>query len=153
MVPFPKITVTAIAVALTATNPIAAGPDRKKPVSGQTIAELYAGKTWIWSKGGSYWAPDGSFQAIWEDNVGLGKWYATSKGSLCYEANWYYQKGVPGAPRKECYRHVADSEGQLWKYSEKDKSWYKPRKEFAERIKPGNKIGSQVRKLRRKYGI
>ncbi|UWQ27580.1 DUF995 domain-containing protein [Leisingera sp. M523] len=84
MAPLSKLTALVVAAALTATSAIAAGPDRKKPVSGQTIAELYSGTTW--TKGGSYWGPDGSFQAIWEDSVGLGKWYATSKGYLCYEA-------------------------------------------------------------------
>ncbi|MEK0162688.1 DUF995 domain-containing protein [Phaeobacter sp. JH18-32] len=150
---FKKICVLAIVSALAATPVFAAGPDRKNRVSGQTVVELYSGKTWIWSKGGSYWAPDGSFQAVWEDSVGLGKWYATSKGQLCYEALWYSSEGGSGDQNKECFRHVADSKGQLWKYSDKDQSWYKPTKEFAERVKPGNKISSQVRKLRKKYGI
>ncbi len=42
-----------------------AGPDKKNKVSGQTIHEIYSGKTWMWSKGGSYWGRDSSFQAIW----------------------------------------------------------------------------------------
>ncbi|NVK16163.1 MAG: DUF995 domain-containing protein [Rhodobacteraceae bacterium] len=150
---FRKISAVVLATVIAAAPASAAGPDKKNRVGGETIAKLYAGKTWIWSKGGTYWAPDGSFQAVWEDSVGLGKWYATSKGSLCYEAQWYHGKGEPGDQRKECYRHIADSQGQLWKYSDKDQSWYKPTREFAERLKPGNKIASRVRKLRKRYGV
>ncbi|MBY6057831.1 DUF995 domain-containing protein [Leisingera daeponensis] len=150
---FKTFAAVACASVIAATSAAFAGPDKKNRVSGQSIAKLYSGKTWIWSKGGSYWAPDGSFQAIWGDSVGLGKWYATSKGNLCYEAVWYDGKGAAGSQHNECFRHVADSQGQLWKYSDKDKSWYKPTREFAERVKPGNEISSQVRKLRRKYGV
>lgn len=147
--------ISVVASILAATAVFAAGPDRKNAVSGQTIAELYAGKTWVWSKGGSYWGSDGKFQAVWKESVGIGKWYATTRGNLCYEAVWYYDDGgkVGEEPEKKCWRHVADSQGRLWKHDQKKNEWYRPKKEFAERVKPGNKIGRQVRKLRKRYGV
>ncbi len=102
-------------------------PNKKNPVSGQEIISIYNGKTWVWSKGGSYWGGGGKFEAIWENKaVGIGKWYATSKGSLCYEAVWKSEAGDGGSEIKRCWKHVKDSDGVLWKQDPETKDWYKP---------------------------
>lgn len=151
--------ISAPIVALIATFAFSQGamsdsPNKKNPVSGQEIISIYNGKTWVWSKGGSYWGGGGKFEAIWEDKaVGIGKWYATSKGSLCYEATWKSEAGDGGAEIKRCWKHVKDSDGVLWKQDPETKDWYKPAKEIEERVKSGNKIKSEVRKRRKKVGL
>lgn len=141
--------------ALVASTAVAAqaNPDQKNPVSAQELTEIYAGKTWVWSVGGSYWGKDSSFQAIAGEAVGLGKWYATNKGDLCYEATWYKGGSGEGKQLKRCFRHVKDSQGVMWKQDPKNKTWYKPNKEFSERLKSGNKIKRDVKKARKKNGV
>lgn len=147
----PLIVASLLAVSLA--SAAVANPAKKNPVSGQDIAKIYSGKTWLWSKGGSYWAKDSSFQAVWEDSVGLGKWYATNKGDLCYEATWYSGGSNEGKQIKRCWRHVTDSKGALWKQDPRDKKWYKATTEVSERIKSGNKIKRDVRATRKKNGV
>ena len=152
---FPKLLVAAAFLASVAivAPAVADSPDRKTPVSGQQVIDIYAGKTWVWSEGGSHWGSGGQFTAIWKEAVGVGKWYATSKGSLCYEATWKKPGGEGGADIKRCWKHVTDSKGVLWKQDPETEDWYKPAKEIAERVKAGNKIASEVRKRRAKVGL
>ncbi|CUH87930.1 hypothetical protein PH5382_01859 [Phaeobacter sp. CECT 5382] len=148
------ITSAVFACLVAATPSKAVSPDRQRPVSGESVIEIYSGKTWIWEHGGSYWGRDGSFRGLWkETNVGIGKWYATSKGKLCYEATWYGAKDSPGEDIKRCWRHVVDSEGAIWKQNMDTKDWYRPTKEFSERLQAGNKVQAAVNRLVRRYGI
>ncbi|MCI5096457.1 MAG: DUF995 domain-containing protein [Rhodobacteraceae bacterium] len=128
-----------------------AEPDKKNKLSGQQVTALYSGKTWIWSEGASYWGKGAEFQGIWKDSVAIGKWYATNGGQLCYEATWYSASSKK--PVKRCWLHVTDSKGVLWKQDLKTKDWYKPKTEFAERVKSGNKIKGKVRKARKRLGV
>ncbi|GHF62948.1 hypothetical protein GCM10017056_37740 [Seohaeicola zhoushanensis] len=107
----------------------------------------------MWSKGGSYWGNGGEFQALWDGSVAVGKWYATDKGSLCYEAVWKKVRDEAGANLKRCWTHVHDSKGVLWKQDPQTKDWYRPGKEFEERVKTGNKIKSEVNKRRKATGL
>jgi hypothetical protein len=90
------------------------------------VVDTYSGKTWIWSKGGSYFSPDAKFQAIWDGSVAVGRWYATSTGKLCYEAEWRTNPGDVSDPKTECRRHVTDSKVQIWKHDPEANSWYRP---------------------------
>ena len=131
----------------------AESPDRKNRLSGQEVVDIYLGKTWIWSKGGSYWGSGGQFEAIWEnDAVALGKWYATSRGQLCYEVKWYSASAPAGRETKRCWSHVRDSRDRLWKEDEEN-GWYRPTREIAERVQDGNQIRTEVSKRRQELGI
>lgn len=147
-----SLLIAASLVALGVSSVSASSPDRKNKMSGQEVIQIYNGKTWIWSKGGSYWGSGGNFEAVWDGAVGVGKWYATSNGKLCYEAEWR-RTPVEGSVLKRCWPHVRDSKGRIWKQDPQDKNWYRAEKEMSERIKPGNKIKSEVRKLRKKTGL
>lgn len=129
-------------------------PDRETPVSKETVLKIYAGKTWVWSAGGSYWAKDGSFLAIWNrKRVAVGTWHATNDGNLCYDATWHEAEHSPGDDLKRCWRHVVDSQGTLWKQDVKNQEWYMPEKEFQIRLKTGNRIKSGVNRLMKRYGL
>lgn len=138
---------------ISTTASFADAPDKKNKLSGEEVWKLYAGKTWAWSKGGSYWAADGSFEAIWENSVGVGKWYATSTGKLCHESSWKEKATDDPADVKRCWLHVRDSDGGLWKQDLKSKEWYKAKKEFDERVKSGHSLKSKVKKLRKKVDL
>ena len=151
-----KITcaIVTLVIAISSTTYVDAAPDKKNPVSGQEVASLYSGKTWIWSNGGSYWGADGSFEAVFDDAVAVGKWYATTKGNVCYEARWKKKSANDGGVEvKRCWTHVRDNQGVMWKLDPETNEWYRPQKEFDERLKPGNQIKSEVRKLRQQTGL
>lgn len=138
------------ALALLAGAVSADSPDRKNKMSGEEVWRLYAGKTWVWSKGGSYWGGDSSFEAVWDGAVGVGKWYATSTGKLCYEASWKREAADDPANVTRCWEHVKDTKGRIWKKDPQTSDWYRAAKELEERLVKGNKIKSDVRQLRRK---
>lgn len=145
--------VVALVCGLLLSSHALAAPDKRNKVSGQEVAAMYSGKTWTWSKGGSFWSPDASFQAIWDGSVGLGKWYATTQGNLCYEAVWKDEPSAPGVQVKRCWLHVRDSDGKLWKQDSRTNEWYRAENEMLQRIKDGNSINSEVNALRRKLGM
>jgi hypothetical protein len=145
--------IIALVVSFSSSTYVAAAPDKKNPVSGQEVASLYGGKTWIWTKGGSHWGADGSFEAVFDGAVAVGKWYATNKGNVCYEAVWKKGANDAGVQIKRCWLHVRDNQGVMWKLDPETNEWYRPQKEFDERLKSGNQIRSEVRKLRQQTGL
>ena len=147
------VSATLVLFALATSSYALAEPDQKNKVSGQEVAAMYYGKTWTWSKGASYWGRDASFQATWEESVGIGKWYATTQGNLCYEALWKDAANSPGTQIKRCWMHVRDSKGSLWKQDSRTNEWYPAANEMNERIKDGNGIQSSVSALRNKVGL
>ena len=155
--PFKSISIPAVAFAaacLFSSDAIADKPNKKNLVSGKEVISIYNGKTWIWTEGGSYWGSGGKFEAIWQDKaVSVGKWYATNKGTLCYEAVWKSEAGDDGAELKRCWKHVRDSDDVLWKQDMNSKEWYRAKEELTENMKSGNKIKSEVRKRRKQVGL
>ncbi|MEM9700718.1 MAG: DUF995 domain-containing protein [Pseudomonadota bacterium] len=130
-------------------------PDQKILVSGQEVLRIYSGKTWVWSpgEGGAYWGTDGSFQAFWQDSVGVGKWFATSNGNVCYDAKWRSAMGDGSSSERQCWQHVRDSEGVLWKRDPRSRDWYIAEFEPGNSIVPGNTIAAEVGKLRGQTGF
>lgn len=145
----------ALAIILSFGAASADSPDQQIKVSGQEVLRIYSGNTWVWSpgEGGAYWATDGSFEAFWQDSVGVGKWYATTRGDVCYEARWASASGDGSSNDRQCWRHVKDSEGVLWKQDPRTRDWYIAEFEPGTSIIPGNGIEAEVTKLRRRTGL
>ena len=131
-----------------------ANPDQKNPVSAQELTEIYAGKTWVWSVGGSYWGKDSSFSGNCRRGRRAGQ-NGMRPTKVTFVTRPAGTKGGSGEGKliTRCWRHVKDSQGVLWKQDPKDKTWYKPKKEFSERFKSGNKIKRDVKKARKKNGV
>ncbi|SMX46605.1 DUF995 domain-containing protein [Maliponia aquimaris] len=150
-------TILIAVLALAAVPGLAAGPDQKNAVSAEEVAALYADKTWIWSddsdESGSYWGPKGQFEAVWKGSVGVGKWYATDKGNLCYEAKWKRNAKDREVVVKRCWRHVKDSTGAWWKQDPETRKWYDAGEELTESMQDGNQMKASVEKLRKKFGL
>lgn len=130
-------------------------PSGAKNADPQMVIEMYLGKTWVWSKGGSYWGGGGAFQAVWDDDPSNqtvsytdGKWYVTSKGTLCYETIWQWTgKDKPDEVLKNCWRHVVDPEGRIWRSDHRDQNdFHRPAKSD---FKNGNAIKSTYSKYKR----
>jgi len=128
-------------------------PKPSFPADPKEVIAIYNGNTWTWSKGGSYWGNGGKFEAIWGDAIGIGKWYVTTKGTLCYEAIWYETNGSKSKPLKRCWEHVKDAEGVYYQQSTDPKDrkkwgWVKNTK-----VSKGNGIKSELKKLKQKAGL
>jgi hypothetical protein len=121
-------------------------PKGAKNADPQQVIQTYLGNTWEWSKGGSYWGGGGAFQAVWDNDPGDpnvsytdGKWYVTSKGTLCYEAVWQWiGQDDPNDVTKLCWRHVVAPDGQMWRSDhEKTNDFHRV---GTDNIKKGNQI-------------
>ena len=145
-----RFLVAAVVIVGMATS-VAAEPDTQDGVSGEEVVVLYLGKTWVWSKGGAYWGSKGAFEAVWDGSVAVGQWYATTSGKVCYEATWTWVEGA--SDKKECWNHVTDSEGRLWKQNTDGGEWYAAEDELKQEVKKGNKINTEVQKLRKQFGV
>lgn len=152
---FGKLGMIAILAGMTLSAvPAQAGskPRGAKNADPNAIIKIYAGKTWIWSKGGVYLKADGSAEQVWEDSIGSGKWAVSSKGTMCRTMvfHWIGSGGKEGSePKKYCNKHVVDKEGVIWQGHDKEKNnWYRLNPD--KKIQNGNKIKSKYRKLERK---
>lgn len=127
-------------------------PKPSFPADPKEVIAIYNGNTWTWSKGGSYWGSGGKFEAVWEDEFAVGKWYATTKGTLCYEANWYKPNGNK-APYKRCWEHVKDAEGNYYQQSTDPKDRKKWGWGKVNKVSKGNGIKAELKKLKRQVGL
>jgi hypothetical protein len=151
-----------IAATMALSLPLAAGRKPRPAIAAdpQKILKTFSGYTYDWSQGGAYFGKGGKFEAVWESSdgkhsVGIGKWYVTTKGSHCYEADWH---GANGKQKfvKRCWEHVYDQDGLLWERStdKKDRrkwGWYDVN--IKKELTKGNKIKAQTSKLKKKYGV
>jgi len=111
------------------------------------VRKLFAGKTWLWPEGAGYFAEDGQFRA-WSGSgayavYGVGDWWVSSDGSLCFRASWYTKHGATGGTT--CFAHRW-SGNVFYQRQKPSGSWYafisdpaSPNDEFA-MLKSGDLI-------------
>jgi len=117
-----------------------------------TVA-LYSGKTWQWTDGGAYFAPDRKFTAVAgqgkSKTYGEGRWLVKKNGDLCFDATWYAKNGkrkkakILGVKR-DCFQHSAAGK-TVYQRSEPQCTWYvfvdnKKKGEQAKLMSQGNTI-------------
>ncbi|WP_170424817.1 DUF995 domain-containing protein [Ruegeria arenilitoris] len=151
-----SLLITALGATLLATSAFSESkPNGAKNADPQQVIDIYLGKTWNWSKGGSYWGSGGKFQAVWDDDPSDpavsytdGKWYVTSKGTLCYESVWHWTgKDKADEVLKNCWRHVIDKDGQVWRSDHRDQNDF--HKLDPDKIANGNKIKPTYNKYKK----
>lgn len=117
------------------------------------IRKIVSGKSWTWESenGGAYLATNGSFSAIAKSAVGLGTWSINRSGTLCYNATFHWQdNGVQNRKFKNCWRHVVDKDGAIWRRSHNRDNWFKVRPKHHP---SGNRFGSRINSMKRKLGL
>lgn len=116
------------------------------------VRSIYRGKTWIWSTGGGYFAPDKGFSAVAGKGksltVGNGRWLVTAGGRLCFVADWTDRKATYHK-KKTCFNH-ATYKGRIYQAKDLSGNWYvfksnppKRSDEFG-KVKKGNQIKTQL---------
>lgn len=113
------LVVGSLALSATDTRAEMPDPDNSAPLAPDYVYRMFAGKSADWGGGsGAYWAPDGRFVAVnqAEGSIGAGRWYATNRGRMCYEADWAWRQdfGVERSRVKTCTRFRVDRKGTMW---------------------------------------
>lgn len=135
-------------------------PRGTKPADGQTVANMYVGKTQTWKRcrGGVFYGGGGAAEAYCHiegdsENVGIGRWTVTSKGRVCADMQWHWGKGEGKSKRNDepdCIDHIVDKDGQIWRRWNDDKDWWK----FSDdSVDKGHTLKRKTNKLKRKFGL
>jgi hypothetical protein len=102
-------------------------PNNAKPLSVSQLYALYRDKTWVWSDGGGYFAPNGQF-AAWSGNgdaagYAEGRWWVSgADGRLCFQFTWRTRKG--SSVKRDCFDHRALGD-VIYQRKEPSGAWYK----------------------------
>jgi hypothetical protein len=96
-------------------------------VSANQVETLYRNKTWLWTKGGAYFGTDGRFVA-WSaatadaPTYANGRWYVTSSGTMCFDADWHTSRETAKGVRT-CFAH-AMLEGTIYQSKQPSGRWF-----------------------------
>ncbi len=98
---------------------------RAEPMRAAELAQIYGGKTWRWTEGAGYFAPDRRFVA-WSGSgdaasYAEGRWSVTDAGRMCFKAVWR-SKAKP-ASQRTCFRH-RKAGASIYQLKEPDGGWY-----------------------------
>jgi hypothetical protein len=122
------------------------------------LRQLYSGRTWVWSEGGGYFAPDGRFYAAVGSDapssyLARGKWQTGANGEMCFQALWNGQSGK--SVERTCFYHKM-VQGRILQKKGDAGAWYVFRgssrhKDEFNKILPGDRIQSKFGEVRAKY--
>ncbi|MEK1887891.1 MAG: DUF995 domain-containing protein [Phyllobacterium sp.] len=77
------------------------------PLTSQELYKLYGNRSWIWKAGAGYFAVKQRAFTAWSadggGSYGLGHWFITEPGKVCFKAVWYAKSG--DAPALTCFSH------------------------------------------------
>lgn len=84
------------------------GTAKTTPLTAGEIHALYGQKSWIWKAGAGYFSVrERRFTAWSKENgkpsYGVGRWFITEPGRLCFKADWHARDG--SAPATTCFSH------------------------------------------------
>jgi hypothetical protein len=135
----------------------AAPPAMSKPLSSDEVYKLYANRSWIWKTGAGYFAVKKREFTAWTadgaGSYGLGHWFITDPGKLCFQATWYAKTGK--APALTCFSH-RKKRNVVFQKREPDGEWYAfktvPAKASDEykNMKRGDYVTHQYNRMRKK---
>lgn len=78
----------------------------------EAVLAHVSGKTETWSKGGGYYAPDGSLSAVWDGEASGGSWRITEDGMICVKLEIW-------APSEDCHAYNQQGEQVMLVYKGK----------------------------------
>ena len=140
-----------------------ARPDGTRALNKQEIIQYFSGKTRVWTKGGIYYAPNGTQQSTWDGSVGTGTWQADNKGNLC-STSYYWNKGYANPDKKgeRCTWLRTDGNGNIWINDDTSKTNIERKNEWwrivedgqpqEDKLAPGNAVEKKIARAYRKNG-
>lgn len=100
-------------------------PAAAKPADPAAVADLYREKTWNWSHGAAFFAPNQRFTA-WSKkgeaaSYAEGRWFVTARGKACFQAVWHAKTG--SGDNLTCFDHRT-SNGTIYQRKAPTGTWY-----------------------------
>jgi hypothetical protein len=99
-------------------------PQDAEPLSAAELRDLYSDRTWRWDDGAGYFAPDGVFHAVTEEQgehaYTMGTWNTADQGQLCFEGEWNSRDD--SGEVTTCFSH-RQANGTIWQRAEPDGEW------------------------------
>ncbi|MBB3454727.1 hypothetical protein FHT86_003026 [Rhizobium sp. BK313] len=88
-------------------NKMTKPPAMSVPLTTERVFQLYYNRTWIWKDGAGYFAAKQRDFRAWSGegtgSYGVGHWFVTDPGRLCFRATWYAKTGK--ALALTCFSH------------------------------------------------
>ena len=128
------------------------------PLTTEELFRLYSNRSWLWEDGAGYFrAKQRSFVAATgrgkAGSYGIGHWFLTDPGKLCFRAEWHAKSGA--APALTCFSHRRKG-GVVFQKREPDGEWYafknapvKASDEFR-KLRPGDYVSASLKQIRSK---
>ncbi|WP_163268962.1 DUF995 domain-containing protein [Chelativorans alearense] len=103
----------------------AADIDKARPLTSSELYELYNSRSWLWKAGAGHFAvKERQFTAYSNEggspSYGIGRWFITAPGKLCFRATWHAADGT--APAVTCFSH-REVDGAIYQKREPDGEW------------------------------
>ncbi|WP_027997386.1 DUF995 domain-containing protein [Sinorhizobium arboris] len=130
------------------------------PLTHAEVYQLYGQKSWIWKEGAGYFSVQARRFTAWskengKPSYGVGRWFITGPGKLCFRAEWHARDG--SAPATTCFSH-AKRGGVIYQRREPDGAWYvfknaqvRPDDEFT-KLRRGNYVGASLNRIEARLG-
>lgn len=124
------------------------------------LYQLYGQKSWIWKEGAGYFSVQARRFIAWskengKPSYGVGRWFITGPGKLCFRAEWHARDG--SSPATTCFSH-AKRGGVIYQRREPDGAWYvfknarvRSDDEFA-KLRRGNYVGASLNRIEARLG-
>jgi Protein of unknown function (DUF995) len=124
----------------------------------EELLRLYSNRSWLWKDGAGYFrSKQRSFIAATgrgkAGSYGIGRWFLTDPGKLCFRAEWHAKSGA--APALTCFSHRKKG-GVVFQKREPDGEWYafkhapvKSNDEYR-KLRPGDYVSANFKKIRSK---
>ncbi|WP_331375000.1 DUF995 domain-containing protein [Sinorhizobium chiapasense] len=130
------------------------------PLTHEELYKLYGQKSWIWKAGAGYFSVRQRRFTAWSSengrpSYGVGRWFITGPGKLCFKADWHAKDG--SAPATTCFSHRKQGSLILQK-REPNGIWYvfrnapaKSDDEFA-KLRRGNYVSARLNHIEARLG-
>ncbi|WP_026621942.1 hypothetical protein M728_005000 (plasmid) [Ensifer sp. WSM1721] len=130
------------------------------PLTHTELYNLYGQRSWIWKEGAGYFSVRQRRFTAWSrekgaPSYGVGRWFITEPGKLCFTADWHAKSG--SAPATTCFSHRKRG-GVIYQKREPDGEWYvfkhaRPRSgdEFT-KLRRGNYVSDRLETIQARIG-
>ncbi|PRD41259.1 hypothetical protein C5748_22410 [Phyllobacterium phragmitis] len=132
-------------------------PDASKgtPLTSAELYRLYNNRSWLWKDGAGFFSVKQRKFTAWSGkgnsgSYGVGVWFITKPGKLCFRAKWHAKDGT--VPALTCFSHRKAGK-VVFQKREPDGKWYvfrnapaKSGDEYA-KLRRGNYVSSRLSKI------
>jgi hypothetical protein len=130
--------------------------DKARPLTSSELYQLYNSRSWLWEAGaGHFSVKQRRFTAFSNESgslsYGIGQWFITGPGKLCFRAAWHATDGTTSA--LTCFSH-REMDGAIYQKREPDGEWSlfrsaQPRQsdEWA-KLRPGDYVATRLSRIK-----